>query len=188
LDITNRYLPFSVGQQSILEGDSGGRHYVVHITVLPATEVVAGVETLVFEEREWVDDELVEVSRNFVAQAEDGSVCYFGEEVDDYKGGELVGHGGAWLAGENGVLPGILMPADPQLDTYHQQERAPGVAEDGAFVVSLGETFEAPAGRYEDTLVTEDINPLGRTSDFKRYAPGVGLIVDEVMVITSHQS
>ncbi len=188
LDITNRYLPFSEGRQSLLEGDAGGRHAAVQITVLPTTEVIAGVETLVFEEREWIDDELVEVSRNFVAQAEDGSVCYFGEDVDDYRDGEIVGHGGAWRAGENGAMPGILMPADPLPETYHQQERAPGVAEDGAFVVSLGETFETPAGTFDDTLVTEDINPLGRTRDFKRYAPGVGLIVDETMVITSYES
>ena len=91
------------GQQWVLESSSEK----VQITVLEETEVVAGVTTRVVEEPEWVGGELVEVSRNYVVQAPDGSVCYFGEAVDDYKGGELSGHGGAWRAGETGALPGI---------------------------------------------------------------------------------
>ena len=53
------------------------------------------------EERETEDGELVEVSRNFFAICEEtNSVFYFGEEVDDDEDGEIVGHEGAWLAGE----------------------------------------------------------------------------------------
>jgi hypothetical protein len=33
---------------------------------------------------------LVEVSRDFFAQAPGGTVCYFGEDVDDYEDGEIV--------------------------------------------------------------------------------------------------
>lgn len=126
LDITNPYLPFAPGQQSVLEGRELLNRVKVQITVLSDTMVVAGVTIRVVEEREWVNDGLVEVSRNYVAQAADGSVCYFGEEVDDYEGGAIVGHGGAWRAGENGAQPGILMPGNPEVGTFHPQERAPG--------------------------------------------------------------
>jgi hypothetical protein len=181
LEITNPYLPYLPGQQWVLESGSEK----VQITVLEETEVVAGVTTRVVEEREWVGDELVEVSRNFVVQAPDGSVCYFGESVDDYNNGELVGHGGAWRAGENGALPGILMPGDPQVGTSHKQEVARGAAEDASVVIAVGDPFTVPAGTFEDTLETKDVDPIGGGVDPKRYAKGVGLIVDEKMTLRS---
>ena len=82
LDITNPYLPMPPGHQVVLEGPDGSGTGRVQITVLDDVKVVAGVETRVVEEREWLDDQLTEVSRNYFAQASDGTVCYFGEEVD----------------------------------------------------------------------------------------------------------
>jgi len=185
LDITNAYLPFQPGQQAVLEGMDGSRPARVQISVLDDTEVVAGVTTRVVEEREWVNEELVEVSRNFVAQAADGSVCYFGEDVDDYRDGEIIGHGGAWRAGENGHQPGILMPGAPEVGTSHKQEVAAGIAEDASVIVEIGESFTVPAGTYSDTLVTRDVDPIGGGVDPKRYARGVGLIVDESLSLIS---
>lgn len=184
LEITDPYLPFTPGQIAILQSQ-GSRSEKVAITVLEETVDVAGVTTRVVEEREWVNDELVEVSRNFVAQAADGSVCYFGEEVDDYRNGEVVGHAGAWLAGENGTQPGILMPGDPQVGIFHRQEMAPGVAEDGAVIVAMGKPYTTPGGTFDDTVETEDVDPLSGAVDPKRYAAGVGLIVDETLELTS---
>lgn len=185
LEITNPYLPLPTGLQAVLEGPDGSRRGRVQITVLDEIEVVAGVETRVVEEREWLDDELVEVSRNYFVQASDGSVCYYGEEVDDYKNGELTGHGGAWRVGENGALPGVLMPGDPVVGMSHAQEVAPGVAEDAAIIKEIGVPFTVPGGVFDDTLVTQDVDPLGGGVDPKRYARGVGLIVDERLVLTS---
>jgi len=185
LDITNAYLPYAVGQRAVLEGMDGSRSARVQITVLDETEEVAGIVTRVVEEREWIADELVEVSRNFVAQAADGSVCYFGEDVDDYRNGEVTGHGGAWRAGENGHRPGILMPASPVVGTSFQQEIAKGIAEDAAVIKEVGVPFTVPAGTYDDTVATEDVDPIGGGVDPKRYARGVGLIVDESLVLTS---
>lgn len=185
IDITNPYLPFAPGQQSVLEGPDGSNTGRVQITVLADTEVVAGVTTRVVEEREWINDSLVEVSRNFVVQAPDGSVCYFGESVDDYRDGEVVGHGGQWRAGEDGHLPGILMPADPQVGTSHKQEVASGVAEDAAVIIAVGEPFTTPAGTFDDTLETRDVDPIGGGVDPKRYARDVGLVADESLLLVS---
>lgn len=188
IDINNPYLPYAEGQVSVLEGPDGSRTGRVRITVLADTEVIAGVTTRVVEEREWIDDDLVEISRNFVAQASDGTVCYFGEDVDDYSNGALSGHAGAWRASEKGYRPGILMPADPQPGTSHKQEIAPGVAEDASVIVAVGATYTVPAGAFEDTVETMDVNPLTGGKDSKRYGRGVGLILDEKLVLISFES
>jgi hypothetical protein len=150
------------------------------MTVLDETEEVAGVETRVVEEAEWEDGELVEISRNFFAQAPDGTVCYFGEEVDDYEEGEVVGHGGAWRAGENDAAPGIIMPGRFAPGVKFAQESAPGIAEDMSAISDRGEEVTVPAGTFTDTLRAFDWNPLegGGGGDVKYYARDVGMIID----------
>ncbi|HSG78662.1 MAG TPA: hypothetical protein VLD62_03705 [Acidimicrobiia bacterium] len=173
-DITNPYLPLAPGRAWVLTGGS----MRVEIAALDETEVVAGIETRVFEEREAKDGELFEISRNFVAQAADGTVCYFGEDVEDYEDGELVGSSGAWRAGIDEAVPGILMPADPQAGTSYRQEVAPGVAEDAALVLALGGTADLPAGVFTDVLTVMDVDPIGGGADGKRYARDVGPLTD----------
>ena len=122
LESTNPYFPMDVGKQWILEGGDER----VQVTVLDETEEVAGVTTRVIEEREWEKGELHEVSRNFFAQAADGTVCYFGEDVDVYRDDGTITHEGAWRAGSAGYRPGIIMPADPRPGMRFQTEVAPG--------------------------------------------------------------
>lgn len=128
--------------------------------MLNETVTIAGINTRAVEEREWVNNDLVEVSRNFVVQASDGSVCYFGEEVDGYREGVVVGHGRAWQAGEKGARLGILMPANPEVGTSYHQEFAPGVADDMTSIVEIGQPFTTPAGRFDHTLLAQNIDPL----------------------------
>jgi hypothetical protein len=192
LNINNPFFPLVVGSESMLEGeDDEGAMVLLIITVLDEEEVVAGVTTRVLEEMEFVDGELIEVSRNFFAQAPDGTVCYFGEEVDicedglDQVGdeffcdGEEPSHEGAWRADEPGNQPGIIMLADPEVGDIYSQEIAPGVAEDQAEVLALGMPIEVPAGEFEDTLTTEDCNPLDGGTDIKVFVNGIGLAIDE---------
>lgn len=180
-DIDNPYFPLPVGQQIVLEG--GG--LLVRITSLDEVRTVAGVETRVLEEYEEIDGRVVEISRNFFAQAEDGTVCYFGEEVDMYdENGDVTSHGGAWLADGRRNLPGIFMPGSPQIDQAFQQEVAPGIAEDQSKIVALGERTEVPGGTFEDTVIMLDRDPLGGGEDRKVYAAGIGLIVDEAAEMT----
>jgi hypothetical protein len=179
--IDNGFFPVVVGSEMVLEGvDDEGIEVRVEITVPGDTETVAGVETRVLVETEFEDGELVEVSRNFMAQAPDGTVCYFGEEVDNIEDGEVVNHDGSWLAGENGNLPGIIMPGEPEVGMVFQQEAAPGIAEDQAEVIAFGEEIDVPAGMFSDTLTTEDCNPLeDGATDLKVYVDGIGLAIDE---------
>jgi hypothetical protein len=190
LIIDNGFFPVVVGSESLLENE-GGQHQLV-ISVPGEIEPVAGINTRVLVEMESEDGLLIEVSRNFFAQASDGTVCYFGEDVDicdaglqpDGDGGFLCegaapSHEGSWRAGENGALSGIIMLPDPMVNDSYKQEDAPGVAEDHAEVMALGEPIEVPAGDFDDTLRNEDCNPFDGTKDLKVYVRGIGLAIDE---------
>jgi hypothetical protein len=187
--IDNPFFPLPVGHRVVLEGEEGSTHLVVRITSLDETEMLDGVETRVVEEFESKDGQVVEISRNFFAQAEDGTVCYFGEDVDIYDGaGNVTSHSGEWRAGEGENRPGVFMPADLEVGQAFQQEVAPGIAEDQAKVIAIGETTEVPAGTFDDTVRMEDASPIDGSRGTKVYARGIGLIVDGPAQLTRYPS
>lgn len=185
LEIDNDYFPLPVGLELVLEGDDEGTSVRVEITVLDETEEVAGVTCRVVEEAEYEDDEVVEISRNFFVQAPDGTVCYYGEDVDMYQNGEVVSHGGAWRAGENGALPGIIMPAQPTVGMSYDQEVAPGVAEDHGEITAMGEHVSVPAGEFDDTIRVRETSPLDSGSSLKLYIRDIGMAVDDEIELIS---
>jgi len=187
LTIDNPYFPLVVGQVSVFDGIEDGAQVHLEITVLDETEVVADVTTRVVEERQAEDGELVELARNFFVQAPDGTVCYYGEDVDEYDNGRLIGHDSQWRAGVGGNLPGIIMPAHPTVGVEYNQEFAPGVALDHAKVIATGQPLTVPAGMFTDTIITEETTPLEPgVVEHKTYAPGVGTAVDNTLKLTSY--
>jgi hypothetical protein len=189
IDIDNAFFPLPVGHRVVLEGEEGSAHLLVRITSLDETETVAGIETRVVEEFESKDGNVVEISRNFFAQATDGTLCYFGEDVDIYDGdGNVTSHSGAWRAGEGENQPGVFMPTTLEVGLAFQQEVAPGIAEDQAKVIALGEATEVPAGTFEETATMRDGSPLDGSSGEKVYARGIGLIVDGAARLTRYSS
>jgi hypothetical protein len=180
----NKYFILEPGFQLALEG----KNEKVTILVLDETREVDGVTTRVVEEREWKYDNLIEVSRNFFAFCkETNDVFYFGEEVDMYTDGILVSHRGAWIAGEKDARAGLIMPGNPSVSMKYYQEIAPDVAMDRAEIVGLDDTLDTPAGSFSDCLKTQEgtaLNPLER--EYKTYAPGIGLIQDEQLLLTGY--
>ena len=172
------------GFRIVLEGGEGK----LAVTVLDETRVVSSVETRVVEEREWNDGKLIEVSRNYFAFCPaTKDAFYFGEEVDDVENGEVVGHAGAWLAGENGARAGLIMPGRPKVGMKYYQEVAPDIALDRAEILALDETFETPAGALSGCLRTEEGTALDPgEKEQKTYAPGVGLVQDENLLLTGY--
>ena len=149
----------------------------VEITVLDETKTVDAFATRIAEEREWVEGELYEVSRNYFAICEaTKDIFYFGEDVDYYEDGKVVKHEGAWLAG-NGNKPGLIMPGSPQVGMRYYQEIAPGVAMDRAEIVSLDEVCETPAGSFAKCLKVREGTALNQfETEYKFHAPDIGLI------------
>jgi hypothetical protein len=183
----NRFFILVPGYRLVLEGKEGDHTVRLVITVLDDTRRIGGVETRVVEERESVDGKLVEISRNFFAICKrTTSVFYFGEEVDLYEDGEIVGHEGAWLHGEGGANAGLIMPGEPVVGARYYQEVAPGVAMDRAEVVDLTTEIETPAGEFEGCLRVREENPLDEEQEFKIHAPGIGLVRDEDLVLVEH--
>ncbi len=180
----NQYFILEPGHQIVLEGDGEK----VEITVLDETKTVDGVATRVVEEREWQDGELLETSRNYFAICEaTNDVFYFGEDVDYYKDGEVVKHDGAWLAGSNGNTAGLIMSGSPTLGMKYYQEIAPGVALDRAEIVSLDETCETPAGTFDNCLKVQESTALNVfETEYKYYAPEIGLIREEDLLLTKY--
>lgn len=163
----------------VLEFDNPKDKEHLVITVLEDVRKIDGVDCRVVEERETVDGQPKEISRNFFAVSrKTNDVYYFGEEVDDYKDGKIVGHPGAWISGEKGARFGLLMPGTPLLGARHYQEIAPGVALDRAEIVSMSETLEVPAGTFKNVLKVEETTPLEPDKANKYYAAGVGLLRD----------
>jgi hypothetical protein len=192
INFDNPYFPVTVDQQSVFSAQEQGQTIGLQITVLDVTERFymgrQRVTTRAIEELEWIDanenlvvdpdEDLIEVSRNYYAQTQDGTVCYFGEDVDIYENGEIVSHEGAWRADDSGHAPGIFMPAEPEEGITYQQEVAPGIAEDEATITRIGRTVTVPAGTFTDTLTVRDFNPLDGSRGTKMYAPDVGLVRD----------
>jgi hypothetical protein len=154
--------------------------------VLGETVNIGGVDTRVVEEREWRGGELIEVSRNFLAiHPKTGDVYYFGEDVDMYRKGRVVSHEGAWRHGRHDARFGLMMPGLPSVGMRFYQELAPGVAMDRVEIVSLSDTLTTPAGTFARCLRTKESTPLERGSEYKIYAPGVGLVQDSTLKLVS---
>lgn len=179
----NPYFPLQPGYWLHLRGYEDGEWTRVDITVLDETEVVAGVTTRVVEEREWVDGELVEVSRNFLALCtQTHNLFYFGEDVDIYEDGQIVSHHGAWRAGQNQARAGVLMPGSFLVGSRYYQEVAPGVALDRGCNSRAGLAVYTPAGSFQGCVEVIETSPLepGHES-VKVYCPGIGLVRDDVI-------
>ncbi len=178
----NLFFPLHPGSISQFKGGDE----TLTITVLNETRTVDGVETRIVEEREETPRGIKEISRNFFAcDPETGDVYYFGEEVDIYKNGALVNHEGAWKSGENGARFGLMMPGVLNLGDRFYQEWAPGIAQDRCEVVSVSEQLDTPAGKFTSVAKLAETSPLERGTSHKLYAPGIGLIKDGDMVLTS---
>lgn len=122
---------------------------------------------------------ILEVAVDFYAQADDGSVWYFGENVDNYKAGVIDNHEGAWLAGRDGP-PGMIMPGDPQVGDVYRPENIPGLVFEEVTVTSIDETVEGPIGSVAGAVFIQERLQDGTLED-KTFAPGYGEFRAEVV-------
>jgi hypothetical protein len=88
-----------------------------------------------------------------------------------------VNHDGAWKAGVDGALPGIIMLAAPRNGVKYREEFFEGEAEDEAQIIHTGTNVSIDFGTFEDCIMTRNWSMLepGLIEE-KIYAPGIGLI------------
>ncbi|TAK96346.1 MAG: hypothetical protein EPO07_14645 [Verrucomicrobia bacterium] len=179
-DLTNPLLPLAYLKQDILEGTEGGQKIRIERTVLPNKHKkfkIAGqtIDALVMEDREIKNGELEEVTLDYFAQDDEGTVYYLGEDVDEYDGGKVKGHSGAWLFGKDTQHAGVIIPAHPKVgDKFKSEDVNKEIHEDDE-VVAVGETVSVPAGTYENCVKVKEMLADGEV-EFKFYAPGVGVV------------
>jgi len=207
----NPYFKLLPGYYLDLEGEDDGEDAKVVITVLKDTKWIdynGGIITRVVEEREWVGDDLVEISRNFFAICDKtNDVFYFGElslECEDgFNDDDLCEDGaddeGSWeVGGENEAKPGIIMPGSFLLGAKYFQEIA---EEDDALDrgqnVKMGLTVNTDAGTFTDCVKVIDTSSaeqdegdddvcLRKNGDPKKYCPDVGLVQDEDLKLVKY--
>lgn len=186
----NRYFILIPGRQVVLAKKTEAAEEQVIITVLEDTETVDGIETRVVEEKEFLNGKLKEVSRNFFTICkEHGDVFYHGEDVEDYKDGKVVGHGGAWRAGVKGARAGLMMPKKIKVGAKFYQEVAPNVAMDRAEITRKDAVVESRIGKFKKCLKVVETTPLEPgVESLKLYAPRIGLVFDDGLVIVQHGS
>ncbi|MDQ3148260.1 MAG: hypothetical protein M3R01_15260 [Actinomycetota bacterium] len=174
--ITNPLFPISELTQVLQLGEEAGEALRHEITLLEDTKTIEWngqrVETLVSQFVAYGDGRILEAATDYFAQADDGSVWYFGEDVDNYEDGVIANHEGTWLAGRDGP-PGMIMPADPQVGDVFRPENIPGLVFEEVTVKSVGDTVPGPRGPVPGALLVQE-RLLDGTLEDKVYAPGYG--------------
>ncbi|MBA2312163.1 MAG: hypothetical protein H0V97_05090 [Actinobacteria bacterium] len=174
--ITNPLFPISELEQVIQLGQEGGDPLRIEVTLLPRTKTIKWngqrVETLVSQFIAYLDGRVLETAVDYFAQADDGSVWYFGEKVNNYENGVIANHEGTWLAGKDGP-PGMIMPADPKVGDIYRPENIPGFVFEEVTVKAVDQTVDGPRGPVEGAIRVEELLMDGTTED-KIFAPGYG--------------
>lgn len=177
--VNNPYLPKLPGTRWVYKSTAAnGEAEIITIEVLDERRTVMGVETIVVHDRvETEAGELIEDTYDWFAQDNAGNVWYFGEDTTSYVDG-VASTVGAWEAGIDGALPGIVMQAAPEVSGIgYRQEFLAGEAEDMGQVIAVSGKAAVPAGTFDDVVVTRDWTPLDPdTTEEKTYARGVGFV------------
>ena len=120
--------------------------------------------------------ELVERTFDYFGQSDEGTVYYFGEDVDDYENGEIVGHDGEWRYGRDTNKLGVLMPHNPKIGDTWKPEQVPGITQEDAKLVNKRDKKTIGGTTYEDVLRVREFQKPGNETEHKLYARGVGNI------------
>lgn len=175
--ITNPLFPISKLHSAILSGTVDDQAFHTETTLLPETRIIEWtegqeVETLVSQYVAYLDGRIEEVALDYYAQADDGSVWYFGEDVFNYEEGFIADTDGTWIAGKEGP-PAMIMPADPKRGAVYRPENAPGLVFEEVTVKTVDKRVAGPFGSVDGAIVAGELHQDGSRED-KTFAPGYG--------------
>ena len=193
----NPYFPLTVGNR----WEYRGGNEVNTVEVVNETKLIAGVTCIVVRDQVFKDGDLAEDTDDWFAQAKDGNVWYFGEEVKDFESfdgdnprrPELVKVDGSFKFGREGDKGGLFFLISPKPGDVYREEISLGNAEDVTEILSTSYAFgrtpeldqfvpQQLAARFcssGDCIVTKNISPL-EPGIFARkyYARGIGFFLE----------
>ena len=179
--VTNKYFTLTPGKKMIYESETQDGLERIEVYITNEKKLVMGVETAVVWDRVWLNDELIEDTRDWYAQDKEGNVWYFGEDSKTLVNNKVVSTKGSWEAGIDNAKPGIIMMANPQIGESYRQEYYKGEAEDKADVLSLNEVVKVSFGEFSNCIKTLDYTSLEPdVKENKYYCSEVGSFVLEV--------
>lgn len=176
-DITNPYWPMKPGTRWIYRGIEEGEppQDIVVVSTTTTKKLANGITARVVRDTGRAEGQVIEDTQDYYAQDSDGNVWYMGEQTAEFEKGKVVSRAGSWEAGKDGAMPGVLIPAQPQVGQQYRQEYKKGEAEDNGQVLAMNNLVEVKAGQYKGALVTMDTSRIEPdVSEFKFYAPNVG--------------
>ncbi|MGI0036675.1 MAG: hypothetical protein ACRD98_12495 [Nitrososphaera sp.] len=175
-NITNPLFPISNLHSAILLGNVEGEPFRTETTLLPDTRIIEWegqkVETLVSQYVAFIDGRIEEVALDHYAQADDGSVWYFGEDVFNYEDGVVADTEGTWFAGKDGPAA-LIMPSKPKVGDVFRPENIPNLVFEEVTITSVDLTVDGPLGPVYGAILSKELHMDGFTED-KYFAPGYG--------------
>jgi hypothetical protein len=174
--IPNPRFPIGELTQVLQLGHEAGEPLRVEVTRLPGTKVLQWdgqkVATVPSQFVAYRGGRIQEVAIDYYAQADDGSVWYFGEDVANYENGVVADHNGTWLTGKDGA-PGMIMPGAPEVGDVYRPENIPGLVFEQDTIRSTGGTVDGPRGPVQGVALVQELLMDG-TLEEKAFAPGYG--------------
>ena len=174
--VTNPLFP--IGHlDAVILGEVAGRALKIETTLLPETKTVdwggQRVQALQSQFCAYLEGRINEVAVDLYAQADDGSVWYFGEDVVDYARGVAATTEGTWRAGLDGPAA-MIMPGHPKVGDVYRTENIPGVAFEQVTVKQVGVTVNGPSGPIHGAMVGQELHQDETALEPKTFAPGHG--------------
>ncbi len=171
--IDNRYSPLTPGDLYTYTGNLKKQQEVDSSYVTHNTPTIDGIKVVEVRDRVYLDSVLSEETLDWYAQDDQGNVWYMGEFTTELPSGD---HTGSWTAGVDGAQPGYIMEAAPQVGDNYCQENSTG-AKDAAQVVSLTASRSVPYETFSgNVLQTKEYSLIEPHTEYKDYAPGVGML------------
>lgn len=181
-EITNPYLPISKFHTCRLAGNDQGTQLEVTRTLLNRTKGFRlrgqRIEAAVVQDRVVGDGKLIELTHDYFAQNDAGTVFYLGEQVNEYDPGHPISHEGQWLLGRDTSHPGVLMPAHPKLGDAFKSERVPGITHEVDHVVAGRDHADIEDQTYRNVIKVRENARFPHETEFKQYSRGTGVITE----------
>ena len=188
----NPWFPLEPGRQWLRQGTTlvGNRqvpHKVV-VTVTDAIRVINGVKAVLVYDHSVAAGQVVQQSLDYFAQDKSGAVWVLAGATEQFEAGRFVAVDEVWMGGVDGSKAGILMPANPTVNTLAWSIAQPKAEDGDAAKVDRLQAKECEPYRcFADVLVVEEGKRKALNNEFKYYVRGVGQIRNEPLGASRHE-